>query len=880
MKIHMVKKGDSLYKIAEKYKVDLQKLIEANPQIANPEVIQVGDKVKIPSVPTKPQHPVPEHAVKHIVQQGDTLWKLSKAWGIPLKEIIEANAQLKNPSVLMTGEIVYIPKKGQNTGHPGQTGGSGSTEGSHTGTGGGGSIPGKKNTAPLPPAAPAPAPEQVETPPQPEKEEAEIVIPLPEVKLEVQMELEPEPAPQPQVQPLPPVQPEVPQYQLPQIELPKIELPKIELPPMQLPQIPAAPPQQQIYVPVEKEEPCPPPYVTYSHYEQNVQIQQVSEGCEESLPMIQPCPPYAPFPSPASVGGAHAYGHGQHHVLHPWQEQEPLSGGHFGKPDHDPCCQETAVPYGAFAAPGSWGEGPSDPYPEVEIPEGVPYQFQEGANIAQHQSGGLPSQPWYGTQQGLHGVGTGAPEVNLSTPYTTGLPHSYAHGESSNVPQQPCAVPQYAEQAYSAPQSFTQAPYSQVQAEQPFSAPQSFTQAPYGQVQADQSFSAPQSFTQAPYGQVPVEQPFSAPQSFAQAPYGQVQAEQPFSAPQLFTQAPYGQVPVEQPFSAPQSFTQAPYGQMQAEQPFSPSQSFTQAPYGQVPVEQPFSASQSFTQAPYGQMQAEQAYSAPQSFAQAPYGQVQAEQPFSAPQSFAQAPYGQVPVEQPFSAPQTFAQAPYGQGQAEQPYAPTPYGQPHAEQPPSLPQPFIQAPFTQQPFPHTVGKKDCGCGCGGAKKAQAWQGNAPFPVHQPGPGFQQVSTQQLTPFTTYGQPDWQSICPPAAPGPYGMMQPQDAVHPYAPYPQPAYPVMMDREGEEAADRLSSLAEAGEGAENAEARLHLIENEGEGVEAEASGSAGKNARIKGSKKAKPARTTMRAVVRKSVKKADKVETGINLPWMNV
>ncbi|WP_068774165.1 LysM peptidoglycan-binding domain-containing protein [Paenibacillus sp. FJAT-26967] len=792
MKIHMVKKGDSLYKIAEKYKVDLQKLIEANPQIANPEVIQVGDKVKIPSVPTKPQHPVPEHAVKHIVQQGDTLWKLSKAWGIPLKEIIEANAQLKNPSVLMTGEIVYIPKKGQNTGHPGQTGGTGSigsSEGSHTGTGGGGNIPGKKNTAPLTPAAPAPAPEpeQVETPPQPEKEEAELVIPLPEVKLEVQMELEPAPAPQPPVQPLPPVQPEVPQYQLPQIELP----------PMQLPQIPAAP-QQQIYVPVEKEEPCPPPYVTYSHYEQNVQIQQVSEGCEESLPMIEPCPPYAPFPSPAFVGGAHAYGHGQHHVMHPWQGHEPSSGGHFGKHEHDPCCQETAVPYGAFAAHGSWGEGPMPPYPEVEIPEAVSYQFQEGGNLEQHPSGGQPSQPWYGSQQGLHGIGTGAPEVNLSTPYTT--------GESFNVPQQPCAVPQHAEQAYSAPQLFVQAPYGQGAVEQSYGAPQSFAQAPYGQGPVEQAYSAPQSFAQAPYGQGPVEQAYGAPQPFAQAPYGQVHAEQAYGAPQPFAQAPYGQGPVEQAYSAPQSFAQAPYGQMHAEQ----------------------------------------SYGAPQPFAQAPYGQVHAEQSYSAPQS----------------------------------YAPTPYGQAHAEQPPSLQQPFIQTPHAQPPFPHTAGKKDCGCGCGGAKKAQAWQGNAPFPVQQPGPGFQQVSTQQLTPFTTYGQPDWQSICPPAAPGPYGMMQPHEAVHPYAPYPQPAYPVMMDREGEEAAERLNSLAEAGEGAENAEARLHLIENEGEGVEAEASGSAGKNAKIKGSKKAKPARTTMRAVVRKSVKKADKAETGINLPWMNV
>ena len=113
MKIHMVKKGESLYSIAQKYNVNLDTLIEANPQIADPNKIDVGMKVKIPSAPApaesnKPSH----HAHKHIVKQGETLWKLSKAWGIPLKALIDANPQLKNPNILLTGQTVYIPKPG------------------------------------------------------------------------------------------------------------------------------------------------------------------------------------------------------------------------------------------------------------------------------------------------------------------------------------------------------------------------------------------------------------------------------------------------------------------------------------------------------------------------------------------------------------------------------------------------------------------------------------------------------------------------------------------------------------------------------------------------------------------------------------------------
>ncbi|MGO4272472.1 hypothetical protein AB4Z22_21975, partial [Paenibacillus sp. TAF58] len=38
------------------------------------------------------------------------LWKLGKAWDVPLQDMIKANPHLKNPNVLMTGEIVYVPK--------------------------------------------------------------------------------------------------------------------------------------------------------------------------------------------------------------------------------------------------------------------------------------------------------------------------------------------------------------------------------------------------------------------------------------------------------------------------------------------------------------------------------------------------------------------------------------------------------------------------------------------------------------------------------------------------------------------------------------------------------------------------------------------------
>ncbi|MBB6633938.1 LysM peptidoglycan-binding domain-containing protein [Cohnella thailandensis] len=186
MKIHMVKKGDSLHGIAQKYGVTTEELLQANPDIANPDVIDVGMKVKIP-MPAKPAYEIMH---QHTVSQGDTLWKLSKAWGIPLDTMIKANPQLKNPNVLLTGEVVNIPKVNAS----GEGGGSGvvATPVPSTGASQGnwwpggkantGAMPGtedmpghdhKKNTGVMP--LPQPVPPVLETPVAPAPEPAPVV---------------------------------------------------------------------------------------------------------------------------------------------------------------------------------------------------------------------------------------------------------------------------------------------------------------------------------------------------------------------------------------------------------------------------------------------------------------------------------------------------------------------------------------------------------------------------------------------------------------------------------------------------------------------------------------------------------------------------------
>ncbi|ASS66314.2 MULTISPECIES: LysM peptidoglycan-binding domain-containing protein [unclassified Paenibacillus] len=153
MKIHIVKEGESFYLIGQKYGVTVEELKKLNPSVTDDKNLQIGAKIKVPSEGEKPWSGGLIH--KYTVKAGDTLWKLSKAWGVPLNELIKANSQLTNPDALHVGDTVNIPKQKESTGlspehkaeHHGHAGGKAFT---------GPIVDGKKNTAPIeekPPAA-------------------------------------------------------------------------------------------------------------------------------------------------------------------------------------------------------------------------------------------------------------------------------------------------------------------------------------------------------------------------------------------------------------------------------------------------------------------------------------------------------------------------------------------------------------------------------------------------------------------------------------------------------------------------------------------------------------------------------------------------------
>lgn len=204
MKIHIVKQGDSLYEIAKRYNVPLEKLIEANPQIANPEVLNIGDKVKIPTNAV-PVNGGTGKVYDHTVKSGDSLWKLSKAWGLPLQALIEANPQLVNPNELKVGEVIHIPTKGAQTSpapsSPTNPSNPSSPAKPNTNTSPAATAPpGKKNTAPITttpvekkntaPITTAPVEKKNTAPVVEKKEETKPIVTEPVKKTPIQLEVE------------------------------------------------------------------------------------------------------------------------------------------------------------------------------------------------------------------------------------------------------------------------------------------------------------------------------------------------------------------------------------------------------------------------------------------------------------------------------------------------------------------------------------------------------------------------------------------------------------------------------------------------------------------------------------------------------------------
>ena len=90
--IYIVKKGDTLWDIANLYNTSVSNLKSLNN--LNTNILQIGQKLKVPS------------SKKYIVKKGDSLWKIARDNNTTINDLIKLN-NLKS-TTLQIGQVLTI----------------------------------------------------------------------------------------------------------------------------------------------------------------------------------------------------------------------------------------------------------------------------------------------------------------------------------------------------------------------------------------------------------------------------------------------------------------------------------------------------------------------------------------------------------------------------------------------------------------------------------------------------------------------------------------------------------------------------------------------------------------------------------------------------
>lgn len=103
--IYTVKKGDSLWKIANKYNTTVEQLKNANNLKTN--TLSVGQKLVIPSISVSP-----EVSDTYIVQKGDSLWSIANKFNMTVSGLKNLNNLTNN--LLSIGQVLKIKDSSNN----------------------------------------------------------------------------------------------------------------------------------------------------------------------------------------------------------------------------------------------------------------------------------------------------------------------------------------------------------------------------------------------------------------------------------------------------------------------------------------------------------------------------------------------------------------------------------------------------------------------------------------------------------------------------------------------------------------------------------------------------------------------------------------------
>lgn len=106
MTIHVVQRGETLFRIAQRYGTTVEDLVRLN-GIQNPAALAVGQRLIVPSAPVPPEESSIGIPTEYTLQIGDTLFKLAAAFGTTEAAIAQRN-YITNPRQMYIGQRIAL----------------------------------------------------------------------------------------------------------------------------------------------------------------------------------------------------------------------------------------------------------------------------------------------------------------------------------------------------------------------------------------------------------------------------------------------------------------------------------------------------------------------------------------------------------------------------------------------------------------------------------------------------------------------------------------------------------------------------------------------------------------------------------------------------
>lgn len=103
---YVVKRGDTLSEIAQEYNTTVNQLVSLN-NIKNPNLIYVGQTLKIPTSSTTTQEEICTGSIIYTVKRGDTLSAIAKKYNTTVSELVSLN-NIKNPNLIYVNQKIRI----------------------------------------------------------------------------------------------------------------------------------------------------------------------------------------------------------------------------------------------------------------------------------------------------------------------------------------------------------------------------------------------------------------------------------------------------------------------------------------------------------------------------------------------------------------------------------------------------------------------------------------------------------------------------------------------------------------------------------------------------------------------------------------------------